>query len=94
MKHTITTLQNGTFEISQEHYNILSWYATITLSSYNESKDKDKIYWQLWGLHTAGTAIGIQWELFYDIDIHKRIKGYQNMNKLSEIKIFDYNLND
>ena len=86
---TISTKYNGTFEVTNEQYLILSWYATLLLEANTE-----KNYWQKWGIRTAGISANIDFQLFYDINIEGRIKGYQNMNRLSEIQIFDYNLRD
>ena len=72
--------------VTNEQYLILSWLATIERTT----KKSDKKHWQIWGLKTAlNCSKNDLFALSYDISINHNFSGYQNMNRISDIQIFD-----
>lgn len=69
----------GTFELTDEQYNLVSWIATI-----EKEPNSDKKRWQLWGLNTAAITMGIHSRILFDVSVEKHYSIYRNMNIFSD----------
>ena len=86
---TIKTI-HGEFTLSNEQFKICSAIVT-KISDLPECIKNENDYFHsgiLSGLKMAADFANVPSQILYDIEISKNIKGYQNMNKLSEVVYF------
>ena len=87
----IKTKQNGVYEITEDQFRVCSAMATMINNIDNASDDitqQQNYLHHLFGLKWAAALIDTPDMVIFDITINKNIKGYQNMNKLSEVTYF------
>ena len=76
---TIETKLNGKFDITEEQYQALSYYATLICFENTQEKLN-----YIRGMEAILGFI-VPWQLTYDISIEKRFSQYRNMNKFTYI---------
>ena len=97
MKERIVTTQNGEFTLNAEQFRVCSAIATIVSNIrnaeiYGDSYLVTKIeYWRIKmeGISWAATVMGVPWQVIYNIEINKNIKGYINLNRISDVVYFE-----
>jgi hypothetical protein len=79
-------------KLSSEQFILLSWLATTCHNA--KQKDKKDDYqvgrWHgiISGLEAACRILNVPFTYVYDISINGNFAGYQNMNRLTEIRHF------
>ena len=86
---TIETINNGKWELTRDQFNVCSIIATkVSDLKDADPKERNYIYNVLHGIKWAAIAINVPFQVIYDIEIEKNIKGYKNMNRLTEVTYF------
>ena len=92
----IVTKQNGEFTLNNDQFKVCSAIAT-EVSNIQAAYSSDEYLaskieqWQYkrQGISWAATLIGVPWQVIYDIEINKNIKGYINLNRISNVVYFE-----
>jgi hypothetical protein len=74
-----------------QEYKLLSELATAQWNYKQYSEESEKYYWIKHGINTCISALGFDKDgsKRYDIEINNNLKGYQNMNKMTYVCIFE-----
>jgi hypothetical protein len=75
-------------------FKLLSWYATEVYNMNQFPDEYNKWLYIMTGISIAITAMGLDLDqqLRYDIDVNGKISGYRNMNRITDEKLFDFDI--